>query len=263
MEGGIFRFFLQFMHYATLPCVMALVCVVIFVAGDRKGGKVMMLSLSVATGLNTLLKVLFRVPRPWIMHAESAPFLAEGGFSFPCLHTQVIAAVLCSFALIFGKRQSRYLSAAVICITAAVRVMSGVQSAGDVLAGIAAGILCAVFVYLFRYSGNAVVYRLTGGIVFMMGIAAAFFFDDPWGAGSALTVFVLDLLEPIFAKADGRRTCFGKLYGAVFAIGIYAGIYIFLPFLIEWLITPLWPGQILIVFLLTLFPSLLPLLSMF
>ena len=263
MDNGILRIILQFMHYATTPCSMALVCVVIFMAGYRKGSKAMMLSLSAAAGLNTLLKVLFKIPRPWMMHAESAPFLAEGGYAFPCMHTQVTAAVLCAFALISGKRQPRFLCAAGICIIAAVRVMSGVQSAIDVLAGIIAGILCAVLICRFRFSGSVLSYRLIGGIVLLMGIAAAVVFDDPWGAGSALSVFVLDLLVPVFSKADSGRTRFGKLYGTVLAIGIYIGIYIFLPFLIEWLVTPLWPGQILIVFLITLLPCLLSLFPVF
>ena len=140
--------------------------------------------------------------------------------------------------------------------------MSGVQSAADVLAGIAAGILCAVLICRFRFNGNAADGRLLGGIVFLTGIAAVFA-GDPWGIGAALSVFILDLIEPLFIKADGVRTCFGKLYGAVLGIGIYTGLYIFLPFLIEWLVTPLWPGQVLIVFLITMFPCLLPLLPFF
>lgn len=263
MENGILRLFLQFMHYATLPSSMALVCLITFMADDRKRGKAMMLSLSAAASLNTLLKVLFQVPRPWLMHAELSPFLAEGGFAFPCLHTQVTAAVLCAFAIFSGKRMTRFLCAGSICVTAAVRVISSVQSAWDVLAGIAAGLLCAVLVCRFRSTGKAGPERLTGGIVFLLGTAAAVLFNDPWGAGSALSVFVLDILEPLFVKADSGWTRFGKLYGTVFAIGIYIAAYIFLPFLIEWLVTPLWPGQILIVFLFMLIPGLLSLLPVF
>ncbi|MBQ6507939.1 MAG: phosphatase PAP2 family protein [Flexilinea sp.] len=257
MGNAIIRVFFELMHYATLPGAMALFCVVVFMTDDRKHGKTMMLSFSAAAALNTLLKVLFRIPRPWMTYAESAPFLAEGGFAFPCLHTQVTAAVLYAFALLSGKRLPGILCAAGICITAAVRVISGVQSCVDVLVGAAAGIICTVLICCFRSGGNAVSARLTGGIVFLTGLAAAVFFDDPWGAGSALSVFVLDLLESISHKADEGRTRLGKLYGTVLAIGIYFGICFFLPFLIEWLITPLWPGQILIVFLLTLLPCLL------
>lgn len=263
MEEGIFTFIFRFIHYASLPAALVLFCAVIFTADDRKRGKAMMLSLSAAVSLNVLLKAVFRVPRPWLMHPETAPLLAEGGYALPCLHTQVTAAVLCAFALFSGKKRIRFLCAAGICVTAAVRVMGGVQSAADVLTGIAAGILCAFLICRFRYSGNAAARRLTGGIVFMTGAAAAVFFSEPWGAGSALSVLALDLLERVFSGADSGRTRFGKLYGTVLAIGIYAGAYIFLPFLIEWLVTPFWPGQIMIVFLVTLLPCLLPLFPVF
>ena len=228
MEDGILRVFLEFMHYATLPGAMALFCVVVFMADDRKHGKTMMLSFSAAAGLNTLLKVLLRIPRSWMMHAGSAPFLAEGGFAFPCLHTQVTAAVLCAFSLLSGKRLPGILCAAGIFITAAVRAICRVQSGMDVLVGAAMGIICAVIICRFRSGGNAVSGRLTGWVVFLTGLAAAVFFDDPWGAGSALRVFVLDLLEPISHKADEGRTRLGKLYGTVLAIGIYFGICFFI-----------------------------------
>ena len=263
MEVGILGVFLQFMHYVTLPGVMALVCAVTFMAVDRKCGKAMMLSLSAAAGLNTLLKNLFGISRPWLMHPETAPFLAEGSFSFPCLHTQVTAAVLCVYALLSGKSQTRFISMAGICVTVAARLMSGVQSAADVMAGIAAGILCAVVICRVRYGGNIAAGILISGILFLMGTAAALFFDDPWGAGSALTVIFLDLLEPNFVKAAGGRTGLGKFCGTVLAIGIYTGIYVFLPFLIEWQVSPFWTGQILIVFILTAIPCLLSLFPVF
>lgn len=263
MEGRILSAFLQFVHYATLPAGQALLCVAVFIAAERKRGKAMMLSLSAASVLNILLKVLFRVPRPWLMDVTSAHFPAEGGYAFPCLHAQVTAAVLCTAALTSGKRLSRFLCAAGICITAAVRVMSGVQSLADVSAGIAAGILCAVLVCRFRYYGNRTAGMLTGGITILIGIAAALFFDDPWGPGAALSVLILDLAEPVFLKSDKGRTAFGKCYGMILGIGVYSGLYIFLPFLIEWLVTPFWPGQVLIVFLIMLLPCLLPLFPFF
>ena len=146
--------FLQVMYYATLPGAAALFCVLVFTAGDRRRGRLLMLTLSAALSLNTLLKMLFKMPRPWLMHAENAPFLAEGGYALPCDHTQLISAVLCAFALTSRRRPVRFLCAAGICLTAAVRVWSGVQSAADVLAGLIAGLLCAVLLCRFRHNGR-------------------------------------------------------------------------------------------------------------
>ena len=112
MENGISAVFLQAVYYASLPGAAALFCVLVFTAGERRRGRLLMLSLSAALSLNTLLKMLFKVPRPWLMHAENAPFLAEGGYALPCTHTQLISAVLCTFALTSRKRPVRFLCAA-------------------------------------------------------------------------------------------------------------------------------------------------------
>ncbi len=258
MADGFQGIFLQVMHYAALPGAAALFCVLVFMADDRRRGRLLMLSLSAALSLNTLLKELFRIPRPWLMHAERAPFMAEGGYAFPCMRTQLAAAVLCAFALTSRRRWVRFLCAAGVCLTAAVRVWSGVQSAADVLAGAACGLLCAVLLCRFWYFGRSRTGRIIAETVIpAAGIFAAVFFRGAWGLGLWLTAAVLRLSEKAFRRADSGRTRFGVLYGTALAAGMYAGLYIFLPFLVEWLLTPLWPGQALIVFLITLLPCLL------
>ncbi len=255
--------FLKVMHYATLPGAAALFCVLVFMADERRRGRLLMLTLSAALSLNTLLKALFRIPRPWLMHAENAPLMAEGGYAFPCMHTQLIAGVLCAFALTSRRRWVRFLCAAGICLTAAVRIWAGLQSAADAAAGLAAGLLCAVLLCRFWYYGKKGMSRFITAGIFPAGLCAAVFFRDAWGAGLALTAAVLGAAECVFSRADNGRTRFGILYGTLFSAGIYAGLYIFLPFLVEWLVTAQWPGQMLIVFLITLLPCLLKVFPLF
>ena len=258
MGNDISALFLQAAYYASLPAAGALFCVLVFMAGRRERGRLLLLSLAAALSLNTLLKMLFKVPRPWLMHAESAPFLAEGGYALPCTHTQLVSAVLCAFALTSRRRPVRLLCAAGICLTAAVRVWSGVQSFTDVSAGLAAGLLCAVLLCRFRYYAKSRTARMvSSAAVCLSGICAAVFFRDPWGPGLWLSAAVLLIFEKAFRKADAGRTFFGRLYGTVLAGGIYIGLYIFLPFLAEWFIPSLVPAQVLTVFLLTLLPCLL------
>ena len=101
------------------------------------------------------------------------------------------------------------------------------------------------------------------GFVLAAGLSATLFCDEARGLGLCLAVLVLDHLETAFRFADDGRTRFGELYGTVLAAVIYAGLYIFLPFFVEWRITPLWPGQTLITFLTALLPCLLKLLPLF
>ena len=263
------------LHYATLPGAMGLFCLLVFMLSGRERGKLLFLGLSAAASSNLLLKLFFKVPRPWLTDPSAAPYLAEGGYALPCLHTQLTAAVLCSLALTSRNRMVRFLCAAGIWLTGSWRLLAGLQTIPDVLSGLAAGLLIAFLLCRFWFrepgaggrkesTGQKKVSRpVTGIAVVISGTAAALADHYGWGLGTALAVICLELLEKLFSKADPDRTAFGRIYGTVFAAGIYAGLIIFLPFLIEWLITPLWPGQTLIVFLITLVPCLLRLFPIF
>ena len=258
----------QILHYATLPGAAGLVCVLVFMLGSRKRGRLMFLSLSFAVSLNLLLKEFFKVPRPWWPDVSKAPYLAEGGYALPCLHTMLAAALLGTLALTSRHKLSRFLCAVGICITAGWRISAGLQSIPDVLTAAAAGLLIAFLLCYFSAKSQAsgtkrslpVIARI---LVLLSGFAAAVLFHNGWGSGTALTAILLSLLEKPFRKAEAGRTTFGKIYGTVFAAGIYAGLIILLPFLVEWLITPLWPGQTLIVLLIILIPCLLRLFPIF
>lgn len=264
MDNTIWMGAEQVLYYSSLPGAAGLLCVLMFMGLSRKRGRVMLLSLSAAAGLNLLLKALFRVPQPWIAHPEAAPRFAEGGYALPCLHTQIIAAVLCAFALTSERRFLRFLCAAGICLTGAARIAGGLQSVKDVLSGAAAGILCAALLCRFVYFGKSPAGRwIALAAAGAAGLASALIFGDGWGLGTALSVLFLKALEKVFRRADSGRTRFGKCYGTVLAAGVYTGLYIFLPFLIEWLLTPLWPGQTLTVFLITALPCLLGLFQVF
>ena len=255
----------QILHYATLPGAMGLVCVLAFMLGERRRGQLLMLSLSAAVSINLLLKELFKIPRPWLMHVETAPYLAEGGYALPCLHTQLAVALFGSFALTAKNKSVRFLCAAAIWLTAAVRVLTGLQSISDVLSGAAVGILVSFILsrywYLSKTNERRSSHRpssdlLVPVIILLPGLVSAISFCDGWGLGLCLTVIVLSLLSRPFQKAEANRNRFLKIYSTTLAAGAYTGLIIFLPFLIEWLITPLWPGQALLVFLITLIPCL-------
>lgn len=256
--------FQQILHYATLPGAAGLICVIVFMLGKRRRGQLVMLSLSAAVSFCLLFKEFFKVPRPWLLHAETAPYLAEGGYALPCLHTMLSAAVFCSLALTSKHRWCRFLCAAAVCVTAAWRILTELQSVADVLTGLVCGLGIAFLLTRFYYRTlKKTARQIAMTAVLFSGLAAAVWLQDGWGLGLCLTVILTELLDKPYKKAEEQRTAFGKIYGTIFAAGIYAGLIIFLPFLVEWLITPLWPGQVLIVFLITSIPCLLRLFPIF
>lgn len=263
----------QVLHYTTLPEAAGLLCVTVFMLGERRRGRMMFWGLSFSVSSCLLLKEFFKVPRPWWPDVSTAPYLAEGGYALPCLHTMLAAAMLSMLALTSGHKIVRFLCAAGICITAGWRTASGLQSIPDVLTGAAAGLAAAFLLCPVSYrrqasdAGNSGTHRslliAVQAVILLAGSAAAVLFHDGWGSGTGLTAILLSILEKPFRKAETGRTAFGKIYGTLFAAGIYTGLIIFLPFLVEWLITPLWPGQTLIVLTVTLVPCLLRLFPIF
>lgn len=243
----------QLIHYASLPAGAALFCLLVFMAGERSRGRLMLWALSGAVSLNTILKALFKVPRPWLMHAESAPYLAEGGYAFPCLHIQLTAAVFGVFLLTSQKKSVRICSGLWIVCVALVRLFCGLQSALDIISGLILGLIWAIILLRFITLKKSLILWI---FIFLSGVISGVFFRDPWGLGLFLTGAIQLLIDRGFARAETCRTRFGRLYGTVLSAGTYIGLYIFIPFLIEWLVTPFWPGQVLIVFLLTFIPCL-------
>ena len=233
----------------------------------------MFMSLSAAVSMCLLMKEFFKVPRPWWSDVSKAPYLAEGGYAMPCLHTMLTAALLSAFALTSGRRVIRFLCAAGICAIGSWRIAAGLQRLPDVLTGAAAGLVIAFLLCLGNgrcqsskennKNTNCSLLTAVQVVILLSGFAAAVLFNEGWGSGTAVTVILLSLLEKPFQKAGAGRTAFGRIYGTVFAACIYIGLSILLPFLIEWLITPLWPGQTLIAALITLIPCCLRLFPLF
>lgn len=250
------------LHFFLLPGLL-LICILLFMAGNRRRGRFLLFSFSAALSLNPILKNIFKVSPPWLYHVEDAPLLAEGGYAFPCLYSLSAASVLFSAGLSSGRRSIRFICAAGICSIGFVRAACGAQSVVDVLAGVVLGAVSAVLLYRFWYMGNRRQARLSEAVVLLSALVCSIVFKNGRGLGLWLGTMALEGLEKVFLKADKNRSGFGIIYGSLFGAGIFTGLYIFLPFLIEWLVTPLWPGQALIVFLITIIPCLLKVFPLF
>ena len=88
----------------TLFIVLA---IVVFWCIDKKGGYFLICVGFLGTIINQFLKVLFRVPRPWVKDpnftiVESAKEAATG-YSFPSGHTQSAVGRFGAIALFFKK----------------------------------------------------------------------------------------------------------------------------------------------------------------
>lgn len=110
------------------------------------------------TLLNQFLKLMFRIPRPWVRDpdftiVESARAAATG-YSFPSGHTQSAVGVFGSIARLSGRKAVRILSIAICLLVPFSRMYLGVHTPADV--GVSFGIALILILTMYPVTDWAV-----------------------------------------------------------------------------------------------------------
>ena len=119
---------------------------------DKKRGYYILFAGFVGTVLNQFLKILCRVPRPWVIDpefsiVESARAEATG-YSFPSGHTQSAASLFGGIALSEKKhRWIRWGLVAILILVAFSRLYLGVHTPADVLTSLLLGAILVFALY--------------------------------------------------------------------------------------------------------------------
>lgn len=119
--------------------VIALVCYWCF---DKKNAHYLFLVGFVGTTVNQFLKLVFHIPRPWVLDPTLSPIesaIADaGGFSFPSGHTQSSVGLFGALALLLKKKRVWFFGAVAICLLVPFsRMYLGVHTPMDVLVSVA------------------------------------------------------------------------------------------------------------------------------
>ncbi len=242
-----------FFSYFGLPLILFLVCLP-FLLNVRETGRITLRALSLGASVHGIVKQLLKVPHRWVTEPGFEPKLWETGYAMPCERSLLTAALLTAIALSTKKRWARILCASGIILVAASRLYLRVQSPADVLVGVLLGAGCAL---IARFMGEKACLPLGAGC----GLACVLLGGSAWGLGLILTAGLHRCCEGIFRKTDRSRRLLLILLELLLCEGACLALYICVPFLVEWLLTPRWPGEALIVLLITALPTLpLPLL---
>ncbi len=135
-------FLTSLMHFVTDFGVILLVVFLITGTIVKKKYRFllfMLLSSIIALEAAFILKIIFQVPRPYLLLYETPLFLASG-YAFPSIHTAFLCSLLPYQKYIFSKRTVNFIYALIFLIVIS-RVYLGVHNASDVVAGIAVGLL--------------------------------------------------------------------------------------------------------------------------
>ena len=123
---------------------MAVGMIVFWCVSKQKGYYLLSVGF-VGTVINQFLKILFRIPRPWVKDpnftiVESAREAASG-YSFPSGHTQTSVGLFGALALKFKNRAIRIISIALCVLVPLSRMYLGVHTPADVGVSIAIALL--------------------------------------------------------------------------------------------------------------------------
>lgn len=140
IRNPIFDFLFSIITKLGEETAFMAVAIIIFWCFSKKDGYYILSVGFIGTVLNQFLKLLFRIPRPWVKDpsfsiVESARAEATG-YSFPSGHTQNSVGTFGAIALLFKKKWVR-ISAIVICVLVPLsRMYLGVHTPLDVFVSV-------------------------------------------------------------------------------------------------------------------------------
>ena len=131
------------------------------------------------TVLSQFMKLLFRIPRPWVLDENFTILEAAreeaGGYSFPSGHTQSAVGTFGALAVSTNKRGLRCFFVLLAALVGFSRMYIGVHTPADVL--VSAGIACVLILVLKNttLSGNEIRMKLLIGFMLTLSVGYLLF----------------------------------------------------------------------------------------
>ena len=133
--------------------------IIVYWCFSKKRGYYLMSIGFVGTLANQFLKMIFRIPRPWVLDenftAVEAAKAEATGFSFPSGHTQSSVGTFGALAYTAKQKWSRGLSIAIAVLVPFSRMYLGVHTPQDVLVSVVIGLFLILVVHPFVFGGNS------------------------------------------------------------------------------------------------------------
>lgn len=203
--------------------------------------------------VNQTLKLIFRIPRPWVLDPEfnavESAKPAATGYSFPSGHTQNATCTFGGLARGAKKTWARIVLVAIVVLVAFSRMYLGVHTPKDVIVSLIIGAVLVFALYpLFEYAQkNEKVYYIIFGSFFLITLAYLAFTQiypnfvelEAEHVGSAVKnaatilgavagILISFPIERKFVKFDEKATLLGQIVkvavGLVLVLAIKEGL---------------------------------------
>ena len=253
IRNPVFDFFFLLITHLGEEIAFLAIAIIFFWCVDKKRGYFILLCGLVGTVINQALKLVFKIPRPWIKDPGFS-FVGNAnveatGYSFPSGHTQNTAGTFGAIALTSKRKSVKIASLVIIALVAFSRMYLGVHTPLDVGVSllIAAALLlllnpifksdegldkCAPFICIGAFVISLALLLFT----FLMpkeGVDAANLLS---GRKNAVTLFSCMLGFPIiyyadkhFIKFETRASWYVQIIKAVVGLGVVLVIMKLLP----------------------------------
>jgi len=202
---AVFQFF-TFFGEETIFMVIALG---FYWCLDKKTGYLLLYVSFLGNIINTFLKLLFLVPRPWVLDkdftiVESARAEATG-YSFPSGHTQNSAGMFLGIARSRKEVWIRIVCIALTLLVAFSRMYLGVHTPADVLVSIGVALLLVMVAYplLNRAWDNAKWFAPLIGVLLAVGVALLLYIELVPMPANAIVEFSLGCNETGYKMVGG------------------------------------------------------------
>ena len=181
-------FFSAITHLGS-ETVFLVAALIVYWCVSKKYGYYLMTAGFVGTLFNQFLKLVCRVPRPWVRDpdftiVESARADA-GGYSFPSGHTQNVSTVFGSIARFSKQAAVRIVCIVLILLTGLSRMYLGVHTPADVLVSLAVGAVLVFALWpVFEKSDEhpGILYGALGGFIILTAAYVLFVNLHAWSA---------------------------------------------------------------------------------
>ena len=153
LRNPVLDFIFSLITHLGEETLFLVIAIFIFWCVDKRGGYYVLMTGLIGTVVNQWLKIVCRVPRPWVLGADKgfkavdSAFAEAGGYSFPSGHTQNIAGTFGSIGAFFGRKWVRVSAIVIIVLVAFSRMYLGVHTPADVVVSLLVALALVLVLY--------------------------------------------------------------------------------------------------------------------
>jgi membrane-associated phospholipid phosphatase len=197
----------EFFTFFGEETVFILIIAYILWCGSKRTGFAIYSTLLISLGTMSILKAIFRAPRPFqvLAEIEGKRLATATGYSFPSGHATGAASFYSSLAVSFKKRWLSIICAVLILMVAITRIYLGVHWPLDAFTGLVLGVTVTFIAYeaLLRLYDNPTNLVKFAWVIGIIGTAGALALTFLISAGLADPVGFTDFLKLLSLAGGG------------------------------------------------------------